>query len=288
VICSCLVPAASSPALDALVAAVERGVGRAAFRRERIGDGDAAAMTERVLGGEALVIAAPVVLCGLPGDLKGFLDSWLGLHPQGRLVPRTGRMRGGYVATYAPDDPGPGEVFHRQVRGIYSFLGISYLGCARGFVPPGGEAPGTLLAIAGRLGVVLAKGEGFAGFPEEYLSGIARFNAGEFWEAHEAWEEIWIAEGGELRLFYQGLIQVAAALHHHGNRNWQGMHKLMRDGTDKLARFLPHAMGLDLDAFLAALAPWRELAEARCGRPGVVTRLPGEPPRIVLDAAYPG
>ncbi len=287
-ICSCLLPAASSPALEALVRAVERGVGSAAFRRERVGDGDAAAMTERVLGGDALVIAAPVLLYGLPGDLKAFLDSWLALHPEGRLVPRTARLRAGYVATYAPDDPEPGEVFHRQVRGICSFLGITYMGCARGFVPAGGEAPGTLLAIAERLGVVLEEGEGFAGFPEEYLAGIARFNAGEFWEAHEAWEEIWIAEGGDLRPFYQGLIQVAAAFHHYGNQNWQGMHKLMRDGTEKLARFLPQAVGLDLERFLGALAPWRELAEARCGRPGVVTRRPGEPPRIVLDAADPG
>jgi len=288
VICSCLLPSATTPALDALVDAVELGCSGAEFRRERIGEGDAAAMAERVLGGEALVLAAPVVLYGLPGEMKGFLDSWLTLHPQGRLVPRTGRMRAGYVATYAPDDPEPAEVFHRQVSGIFSFLGIAYLGCARAFVPPGGAPPPAMLRIAERLGGVLASGEGFAGYPEAYLAGIARFNAQEFWEAHEAWEEIWIAEGGDLRLFYQGLIQVAAAFHHHGNQNWQGMQKLMRDGTDKLEGYLPHAMGLDLDAFLALLQPWRELAEARCGRPGVVTRRPQDPPRIVLDAPGPG
>jgi predicted metal-dependent hydrolase len=55
-----------------------------------------------------------------------------------------------------------------------------------------------------------------------YLKGIAYFNACEFFEAHEVWEELWKEYQGELRLFYKGLIQAAVALHHFGNGNIPG------------------------------------------------------------------
>ncbi|HEX9574514.1 MAG TPA: DUF309 domain-containing protein, partial [Myxococcales bacterium] len=43
--------------------------------------------------------------------------------------------------------------------------------------------------------------------------GAALFDQGRFWDAHEAWEEAWLEEDGEVRLFLQGLIQVAAGYH---------------------------------------------------------------------------
>jgi len=46
-----------------------------------------------------------------------------------------------------------------------------------------------------------------------YLYGIDLFNHGYWWEAHEAWEAVWLAAGQDTRTgqFIQGLIQVAAA-----------------------------------------------------------------------------
>jgi predicted metal-dependent hydrolase len=44
--------------------------------------------------------------------------------------------------------------------------------------------------------------------------GVALFNSHEFWLAHEAWEELWLASKGDRRQFLQGLIQLAAAYHH--------------------------------------------------------------------------
>ena len=61
-----------------------------------------------------------------------------------------------------------------------------------------------------------------------YLQGIAYFNACEFFEAHEVWEELWKSYSGELRLFYKGLIQAAVALHHFGNGNIRGARKVYR------------------------------------------------------------
>ncbi len=46
--------------------------------------------------------------------------------------------------------------------------------------------------------------------------GIALFNAGEHWHAHEAWEPLWMGLEGDDKLFLQGLIMAAAMLVQHG------------------------------------------------------------------------
>jgi predicted metal-dependent hydrolase len=47
----------------------------------------------------------------------------------------------------------------------------------------------------------------------QYLRGIALFNAGYYWEAHEAWEALWMAHGrsGPTADMLKGLIKLAAA-----------------------------------------------------------------------------
>ena len=59
-------------------------------------------------------------------------------------------------------------------------------------------------------------------YEAEYLQGIEHFNAREFFEAHEVWEDIWARTTGRHQLFYKGLIHAAVALHHFGNRNVRG------------------------------------------------------------------
>lgn len=46
-----------------------------------------------------------------------------------------------------------------------------------------------------------------------FAEGIELFNRGQFWEAHEAWEQIWREREEESRIFFQGIIQAAAAFH---------------------------------------------------------------------------
>jgi predicted metal-dependent hydrolase len=48
---------------------------------------------------------------------------------------------------------------------------------------------------------------------EDFNRGIQLFNAGKFWHAHEAWEQVWRRHHEDSRLFMQGLIQMAAAFH---------------------------------------------------------------------------
>lgn len=95
---------------------------------------------------------------------------------------------------------------------------------------------------------------------EEYLYGADLFNAGYYWEAHEAWEGVWKASRGREEtqaLFVQGLIQVAAALLKRAMDVEGGAQSLAHDGLEQLLGVAEAAgspfMGLDLDAFLAAM-----------------------------------
>jgi predicted metal-dependent hydrolase len=84
-----------------------------------------------------------------------------------------------------------------------------------------------------------------------YLQGIAYFNACEFFEAHEVWEDLWKSYSGELRLFYKGLIQAAVALHHFGNGNIRGARKVYGSSRGYLMQYRPTCYGLDVDKFIA-------------------------------------
>jgi predicted metal-dependent hydrolase len=87
-----------------------------------------------------------------------------------------------------------------------------------------------------------------------YRKGIAYFNACDFFEAHETWEELWTEYRGPARKFYQGLIQVAVALHHFGNGNIRGARKVYESSLRYLDEYRPSCLGLDLEAFLAQYA----------------------------------
>lgn len=67
-------------------------------------------------------------------------------------------------------------------------------------------------------------------------AGAALYARGEFFEAHEAWEQLWLALDGEPRLFVQGLIQVAAACHKaYVQAQPRGCVKLLETALEKLA-----------------------------------------------------
>ncbi len=45
-----------------------------------------------------------------------------------------------------------------------------------------------------------------------WREGVERFNAGEYWEAHESWERGWKGLGEPMRSWVQGWIQLAGVL----------------------------------------------------------------------------
>lgn len=67
-----------------------------------------------------------------------------------------------------------------------------------------------------------------------YLKGIEHFNAREFYDAHEVWEDLWHEQHGDAHDFVQGLIQFATALHHFEASNLKGAKILFEAGVQLL------------------------------------------------------
>lgn len=90
-------------------------------------------------------------------------------------------------------------------------------------------------------------------YDPRYLEGIEHFNVCDFFEAHEAWEELWQDYQGPSRRFYQGLIQVAVCLHHFGNGNTRGAKKLYHSCRTYLEEFQPWHEGVQVTQLLEQL-----------------------------------
>ena len=98
-----------------------------------------------------------------------------------------------------------------------------------------------------------------ADYDPRYLAGIVLFNRGDYFEAHEAWEALWLECAGPEKKFYQGLIQAAVALCHFCYGNSRGAVKLYRSGRDYMERYGSPFLGLDRVAF------WQQME--RCFAP---------------------
>ncbi len=84
-----------------------------------------------------------------------------------------------------------------------------------------------------------------------YLEGIELFNGHDYFDAHEAWEEIWHHAGGLKKDFYQGMIQAAVALEHYRRSNPKGVVSLHRSYCRRLALVPRVCMGVEMSLFLA-------------------------------------
>jgi sugar phosphate isomerase/epimerase len=80
--------------------------------------------------------------------------------------------------------------------------------------------------------------------PEGVRAGIALFNAGRYYEAHEEIEHEWHAERRPIRLLYQGILQIGVGLHHARGGNHRGAVLLLTDGIAKVSQFLPACQGV--------------------------------------------
>lgn len=94
-----------------------------------------------------------------------------------------------------------------------------------------------------------------------FARGVELFNNGDFFGAHEIWEELWRNSPEPSRSFYQGLIQIAVALHHLKRHNMVGFRRLVSQGTQKLTPYLPEYEGVHVLEFLSRLAKLTEQVE---------------------------
>lgn len=104
---------------------------------------------------------------------------------------------------------------------------------------------------------------------EEFERGATLFNTGKFWHAHEAWELVWLRHTEDERLFFQGIIQLAAAYHQlFGKKSFRGMMNNFDKAYAKLEVFAPNYLGVHVDQLLLLIDQGKEEAE-RLGDRGV-------------------
>jgi len=88
--------------------------------------------------------------------------------------------------------------------------------------------------------------------------GIERFNAGQYWLAHEALEDAWRDEEGIVRDLYRGILQAAVVYHHLCQKNLRGAVKVYERSQKWLKKWDSPCRGVnvaklrdDLDAAIA-------------------------------------
>src|SRR5438045_8695227 len=95
-------------------------------------------------------------------------------------------------------------------------------------------------------------------YAEHFLCGVRHFNGHEFWEAHEAWETIWLAAESDVEQFLQGMIQLAAAYHHVKRGTHRGAARLFEAALRRLAACPLTFSGIDRRAAEEAAQRHRE------------------------------
>ena len=85
------------------------------------------------------------------------------------------------------------------------------------------------------------------------LRGFKLFNAGDYWHAHEALEEAWLAEQGEIRHLYRGILQVAVTYYHICRANYAGALKVYARSQRWLLPFTDECRGIQVGQLRADL-----------------------------------
>jgi predicted metal-dependent hydrolase len=81
---------------------------------------------------------------------------------------------------------------------------------------------------------------------DELYRAIDEFNHGWWFESHETLEDLWMVTPLPDRTFFQGIIQLAAALVHFARREYPGIIKLLDLALEKLREFAPEHRGVDV------------------------------------------
>jgi len=117
--------------------------------------------------------------------------------------------------------------------------------------------------------------------------GIVLFDRGQFFEAHEVWEDAWRAARDEDKVFLHGLIQVAAGFHKLQCGQPSGTASLLSKGVAKLATVPAGAFLPELPSFRASVETWKKTAARMAGSGAVefdattLPRLPEPRPRLI-------
>lgn len=69
--------------------------------------------------------------------------------------------------------------------------------------------------------------------------GLRHFRAGDYFTAHDDWEEVWQELRGRPRLFWQAMIQLVVGGYHYTNGNLRGCQGLWHKALHKCEELMP-------------------------------------------------
>ncbi len=114
-----------------------------------------------------------------------------------------------------------------------------------------------------------------------YLAGIVLFNRGDYFAAHEVWEDLWLDCPSADRRFYQSLIQAAVALYHWARGNAAGARRLFHSGRAYMGPYGPRHLGLGVAEF------WAGVGVALAGALAEPAAVLGPAPAPAIDLVPP-
>lgn len=122
---------------------------------------------------------------------------------------------------------------------------------------------------------------------EELRHGIALWEAGQYVEAHEEFEQLWLVEVGPRRHFLRGLVHAAMGFHYLTMGDRDSARSKLRSAAHLLDGFAGDYLGLDVDGLRAGIGAVRAALEAAGNVVPVATgRLPI--PHLVPGSGGPG
>ena len=90
-------------------------------------------------------------------------------------------------------------------------------------------------------------------FEDEFINALNLFNNQKWYEAHDAFEDIWNTLDGDERQIIQGILQVSVSQFHLSKGNINGATILLGEGLGRIKNRTNINLGIDLQSFCNCL-----------------------------------
>ena len=90
-------------------------------------------------------------------------------------------------------------------------------------------------------------------FENTFSNALNLFNSQKWYEAHDAFEDIWNTLDGDERQIIQGILQVSVSQYHLTKGNLNGATILIGEGLGRIKNRTNINLGIDLDSFCKSL-----------------------------------
>ena len=97
------------------------------------------------------------------------------------------------------------------------------------------------------------KGVDIESFDENFSNALNLFNNQKWYEAHDAFEDIWNTLDGDERQIIQGILQVSVSQFHLNKGNLNGATILLGEGLGRIKNRTNINLGIDLQTFCKCL-----------------------------------